>query len=95
MSGLYQRDTVLKDLREQVMEVHFVKTNGEQRIMRCTLQKHMLPEMYQNSYDEQREEREFHQKNPNVVAAWDVQENGWRSFRIDSVFYTQTVNTAV
>jgi len=55
MSGLYQRDTVLKDLREQVMEVHFVKTNGEQRIMRCTLQKHMLPEMYQNSYEEQQE----------------------------------------
>jgi hypothetical protein len=55
----------------------------------------MLPEMYQNSYEEQQEEREFHQKNPNVVAAWDVQENGWRSFRIDSVFYTQTVNTAV
>jgi len=91
MNGLYQRDPVLKDLRERVMEVHFVKANGEQRIMRCTLQKHLLPETYRASYDEQKEEREFHQKNSDVIAAWDVQEGGWRSFRIDSVFYTQAV----
>ena len=39
-SGQYSRDTLLKDLREHVIEVHFTKVNGEQRIMRCTLQTH-------------------------------------------------------
>jgi hypothetical protein len=91
MNGLYQRDVVLKDLRERVMEVHFVKVNGEQRIMRCTLMRNLLPETYRSNINEQKEELEFHQKNPDVIAAWDVQENGWRSFRIDSVFYTQAV----
>lgn len=95
MSGMYQRDTVLRDLRQQVMEVHFIKTNGEQRSMRCTLQRHLLPEMYRTNQEEQREERDFHQKNPDVITAWDVEENGWRSFRINSVFYTQAVNTSV
>jgi hypothetical protein len=86
---MYQRDTLLKDLRTQVLEVHFTKANGENRIMRCTLQKHMLPESYQRSLDEQTEEKTFHKENPDVIAVWDLGENGWRSFRIDSVFYCE------
>lgn len=86
---MYQRDTLLKDLRTQVLEVHFTKTNGENRIMRCTLQKNMLPESYQRSLEEQTEEKTFHKENPDVIAVWDLGENGWRSFRIDSVFYCE------
>jgi hypothetical protein len=56
---MYQRDTLLKDLRTQVLEVHFTKANGENRIMRCTLQKQMLPESYQRSLEEQTEEKTF------------------------------------
>jgi len=86
---MYQRDTLLKDLRTQVLEVHFTKANGENRVMRCTLQKHMLPESYQRSLGEQTEEKIFHKENPDVIAVWDLGENGWRSFRIDSVFYCE------
>jgi hypothetical protein len=91
-SGQYSRDTLLKDLREHVIEVHFTKVNGEQRIMRCTLQTHLLPELYQRNLEEQREENDFHVKNPDVIAAWDVVANGWRSFRIDSVLYVQIID---
>jgi hypothetical protein len=86
---MYLRDTLLKDLRSQVLEVHFTKANGENRIMRCTLQKQMLPESYQRSLEEQTEEKTFHKENPDVIAVWDLGENGWRSFRIDSVFYCE------
>jgi hypothetical protein len=86
---MYLRDTLLKDLRTQVLEVHFTKANGENRIMRCTLQKQMLPESYQRSLEEQTEEKTFHKENPDVIAVWDLGENGWRSFRIDSVFYCE------
>lgn len=86
---MYQRDTLLKDLRSQVLEVHFTKANGENRIMRCTLLKNMMPESYQRSLDEQTQEKTFHKENPDVIAVWDLGENGWRSFRIDSVFYCE------
>ena len=88
----YQRDTLLKDLRENVIEVHFVKVNGENRVMRCTLQSHMLPEMYQQNPSERQEEQDFHVKNPDVISAWDVSAAGWRSFRIDSVIYAQVID---
>lgn len=88
----YQRNTLLKDLRENVIEVHFVKVNGEQRVIRCTLQHHLLPQMYQKNLSEQREEEDFHNKNPNVIAAWDVNEGDWKSFRIDSVYYVQIID---
>lgn len=83
---MYERDTVLKDLRANLLEVHFTKANGETRVMRCTLQPHMLPASY---VSEQKEEKTFHKENPDVIAVWDVEAAGWRSFRIDSVFYCE------
>ena len=87
--GLYNRDTLLNDLRKNVIEVHFQKQNGEQRVMKCTLKREMLPPNYVN---EQTEERDFHSKNQDVIAAWSVNDGGWRSFRIDSVYYVQVVD---
>jgi hypothetical protein len=86
---MYQRDTILKDLREYVIEVHFNKVNGEERVMRCTLRPDMLPPQYK---EEIQEEKDFHSKNQDVIAAWDVQKGGWRSFRIDSVKIIQNVD---
>lgn len=89
---MYDRDRLLTDLRSNVIEVHFTKTNGESRVMRCTLLTRLLPESYINSSDEQNQERNFHQQNANVIACWDVQAGGWRSFRIDSVNYCQVID---
>lgn len=86
---MYERDSILKDLREYVIEVHFNKVNGEERIMRCTLRPDMLPASYK---EEIQEEKNFHSKNQDVIAAWDVQKGGWRSFRVDSVKIIQNVN---
>lgn len=89
---MYERDRLLTDLRSNVIEVHFTKTNGEGRVMRCTLMPRLLPESYTNSLDEQNQERDYHQQNTNVIACWDVQAGGWRSFRIDSVNYCQVID---
>ena len=90
---MYQRDDILKDLRSNVIEVHFTKVNGESRVMRCTLSNHMLPESYRTSLDEQTQEKKFHKENLDVIAAWDVGVGGWRSFRVDSVQYLQVLDT--
>lgn len=89
---MYQRDTLLNDLRKNVIEVTFTKVNGEQRLMRCTLRPELLPASFRDSLEEQNSEKSFHNTNPDVIAAWDVQKGGWRSFRIDSVTYVQVID---
>lgn len=89
---MFDRDTILKDLRKYVIEVTFTKVNGENRVMRCTLRPELLPTRYvEKDLDE---ETKFHKENPEVISAWDIQKGGWRSFRIDSVSYVQNVDEA-
>lgn len=92
LTSRYNRDTILRDLRNNVVEIHFTKDNGEARVMKCTLKKDMLPAKY--AMQEEKEERDFHVKNPQVIAAWSINDNGWRSFRIESVYYVQAVDVA-
>jgi hypothetical protein len=87
---LYERDTILDNLRQNVLQVSFTKVNGENRIMRCTLRPDILPPGY--AQVDITEETAFHKTNPDVIACWDVQNLGWRSFRIDSVIYVEDVN---
>lgn len=87
---MYNRDDILRDLREGVVEVTFTKVNGEQRLMRCTLRPDLLPPSYKEDKDQ---ENTFHKENPEVIAAWDVQKGGWRSFRVNSVEYVQLVES--
>lgn len=86
---MYQRDQLLNDLRENIIEVVFMKANGDKRTMHCTLRKEFLPESYSN---DEGEEKEFHKSNPDTLAVWDVQNRGWRSFRINSIEYAQIID---
>lgn len=86
----YTRDAMLNDLRDNVVEVTFTKiSDGSVRVMRCTLRKELLPKEY---IEEESQEKSFHQTNPDVIAAWDVQKGGWRSFRLDTVQYAQVID---
>lgn len=85
----FDRNAILSDLRDNVVEVSFTKVDGTNRLMRCTLMKRHLPENY---VEEETQEKSFHDKNPDVIAAWDVQKGGWRSFRIDSIQYVQIID---
>lgn len=88
MGMTYERDAIIRDLRQNVIEVTFIKVNGEQRIMRCTLDPQYLPPNYDPQHlDEQHKKKE----NLNTIAAWDLNAQGWRSFRVDSVQYLQSL----
>ena len=87
--GLINRDELLKDLKQTVCEVTFTKTNGEKRVMRCTLDQRYIPQPVDIKHmDEQHSRKE----NKDVIACWDVHNGGWRSFRVDSVEYVQEID---
>jgi hypothetical protein len=88
---LYDRATLMEDLRHSVAEVTFTKVNGERRIMRCTLDPRYLPKMTTEQTDHL-EEQHKRVENQEVIACWDLQANGWRSFRVDSVQYVQQID---
>lgn len=67
-------------LQNGVVTVVFEKVDGTIREMKCTLLTEYLPmETTQLLQESTRVE------NPNVLSVWDVENNGWRSFRVDSV----------
>jgi len=74
------REKYLETLRVSEAEVVFTKANGEKRNMRCTLDLNQIPaEMVPNT------DGNITKVNESVIKAYDLDKQGWRSFRIDSV----------
>jgi len=69
------RETLIKSLRKKAMRIKFTKVNGEERVMDCTLQEHMIPPTDPNKRKE----------NEEVLPVWDINKGEWRSFRMDSI----------
>ena len=70
-----KRDILIKNLQKKVMKITFTKVNGEERIMDCTLQEHMIPLTDVNNRKE----------NEEVLPVFDINKGEWRSFRLDSI----------
>jgi len=66
-------------LTEQVATVTFTKKDGTERILKCTLNSNTIPTQFAPKEDSTRA------KNDEVLAVFDVESQGWRSFRWDSV----------
>ena len=79
----YDRNVLLEDLRKNVMAVYFTKVNGEKREMRCTLNEKYIPK---------KESEGTKKENSDVLAVWDIDNKGWRSFRLDSVTKVEVMN---
>jgi len=62
-------------LEEQPVEIIFTKKDGTERTMKCTLQEKYLPETVGSEKA----------KNDEVLAVYDLEKEGWRSFRWDSI----------
>lgn len=73
-----EKSEVLDLLNREIIDIEFVKTNGETRLMTCTLQANSLPAKDQVT-------ESARQKNPDVCAVFDTISQGWRSFRWDSL----------
>ena len=76
------RDETIKMLQERDVVVTFTKINGEKRVMTCTLQESILPPAKKDDPITQKKVRAV---NPEVCSVWDVNANGWRSFRWENV----------
>ena len=66
-------------LNAYVLEVEFVKTNGDTRKMRCTTKSDKIPENLKSKSED------GGTLNEEVIPVYDVEAEGWRSFRVDSV----------
>ena len=75
----FNRDEMEAALKAGTYKVSFVKNNGDKRVMTCTLQADMLPLME----DTGKAKRPV---NEEILAVWDVDADGWRAFRVDSVY---------
>lgn len=79
--------TALKDVLENnIVTVIFTKANGEERTMKCTLLPSYLPVKIVKESSEGPQLLLENRKEPeNSIAVWDLDIEGWRSFRVDSV----------
>lgn len=83
LNGLTQRDQLKSLLEQNTMTVLFVKRDGTERTMKCTLKSDLLPES-----DLSESTRTV---NTDLLHVYDLENSGWRSFRLDSLI-TATVN---
>lgn len=75
------RNNFIKDLLHvSEVRVKFLKKDGTERTMLCTLKPDLLPA--QTDLEEAVQKKT---PNPDVLAVWDLENNGWRSFRYDSI----------
>mgnify|MGYP003972628885 FL=1 len=72
-----KREVLVEGLKRNLMKVVFTKVNGEERIMLCTLHESVLPEPIITESTKK--------VNPDTISVWDIDNNGWRSFRMDSI----------
>ena len=61
--------------------VIFTKLNGEERNMVCTLKEGVIPKATKDPITQ----KKVRDLNEEVLAVWDVNKEGWRSFRISNV----------
>jgi hypothetical protein len=71
-------------LRTGKLEVSFIKKDGTGRVMNCSLQDKYLPVMMDD-------EEAATKDNPDVLSVWDIDNGGWRSFRINSIVSVKVI----
>lgn len=66
-------------LKTEIATVTFTKKDGTERIMKCTLDPKLLPEI------PVAEGKKTRKVNEDVLSVYDVEVQGWRSFTIKSI----------
>lgn len=72
------REALIDQLKGNVLTVTFTKKDGTERVMRCTLREDLLPKREVNENTERK-------VNEEVLPVYDLEANGFRSFRVDSI----------
>lgn len=79
------RDEILTMLNDGPCMVAFNKVTGERRDMRCTLRKDLVPAPKDATTNEAFNSKKVREINPNVIVAYDLGKNDWRSFRVENL----------
>jgi hypothetical protein len=84
----FNYDSIISQLRDNVLQVTFSKVNGEERIMPCTLQTDYMPELSESKVAVVDE----FSVNKSVIRAFAIDKQSWRSFRVDNVRAIEVIN---
>lgn len=84
---MYTKEQLVEMLKKGVVEITFTKVNGEQRVMLSTLCENLLPTkaFTAESAEAKRD------PNPDVIAVYVTDAQGWRSFRVANVISAKEV----
>lgn len=75
----FDKETIKNTLRSGIHQVVFTKKDGTERVMMCTLSEDVIPQEHKPK------EGSSHKPNDSVLAVFDVEKQGWRSFTIADV----------
>jgi len=82
-------------LSNSVATVVFTKVDGTERELKCTLLPEYIPQKPVVEGQQLLTEGLPKAENPSTLAVWDMEKNGWRSFRTDSVKAVITHETRI
>ena len=82
VSGFDEKQELTALLEDAVVEVEFTKVNGDLRKMKCTKNFDSIPSEKHPIGKNVKVMREY---NEDVIRVYDVDADGWRSFRADSI----------
>ncbi len=71
----------IETLRNEICEVVFTKKDGTERNMCCTLHPDVLP-IHETGTDNP---IDFPPQNNSVLTVWDIEADGWRSIRPETI----------
>lgn len=74
---MLNREELIHIIRQRETLVTFIKKNGDERVMRCTLCEDDIPE--------HRMPGNISKISEDVIAVYDLDNKDWRSFRIDAI----------
>ena len=76
---LEDKEQLVELLKNQVVVFNYTKINGEPRQLTGTLKPELLPVQTITETQVKKE------PNPNILAVYDVEKDGWRSMKIENI----------
>lgn len=85
MELIMQKFELKEILEKGVVTVVFEKVDGTVREMKCTLLNEYIPTPSEPQLLTEQTPQVPRKENPGVLSVWDIENQGWRSFRVESV----------
>lgn len=82
---MHTKQELKETFSKNIVNITFKKVDGSERTMKCTLDPTFLPEQTNKENTKKKVENE------NVLPVWNIDEQGFRSFRVDSLISYETV----